>query len=411
MRYLLLLAVSAWVSALLGGSSRPIPAERQSGPTYHTDIAPILREKCVPCHRNGGASPFPLSNYSECINRSRMILKVTHVRSMPPTSAVSDFDRFATFPPLTSAESLVIQKWIAAKSPEGALPASPPELAAEFWQLGQPDQVFDLASLSPVPSEGDMVRRLISFDIELAEPRWLVAFDIRPKQPKVMRRAVLAFEPNGQPSTFSPLGLRIDRVVGVWAQGFRPWSLPVGAGIALPRRSRMGLEISFFPTGKQEDAGLELALYFAKQKPDKTPQWRTLGRNTFSIPASLEFTALQDSWRFANPVRTVSIIPEARDYAKSMDVQFREVSGPQKTLAKIPNWNPRWIGALNFDPSNSLPNLIEIFGEMQYRNFVHPETDITPAEAERRRRYEPILAGPRSTDELFWIHVQYLTME
>jgi hypothetical protein len=39
-------------------------------PTYSADIAPILFEKCTPCHRPGQVAPFTLQNYEDAKRRS-----------------------------------------------------------------------------------------------------------------------------------------------------------------------------------------------------------------------------------------------------------------------------------------------------------------------------------------------------
>ena len=52
--------------------------------TFSRDIAPIIFDACVSCHRSGGPGPFPLTTYDEVRRRSTQIAQVTRSRFMPP---------------------------------------------------------------------------------------------------------------------------------------------------------------------------------------------------------------------------------------------------------------------------------------------------------------------------------------
>ncbi|MCE2541282.1 MAG: hypothetical protein J4G16_13135, partial [Acidobacteria bacterium] len=50
--------------AVLSGWVAPAPAAGQAAVTYD-DVAPLLGENCVRCHRPGGLGPFSLAGYDE----------------------------------------------------------------------------------------------------------------------------------------------------------------------------------------------------------------------------------------------------------------------------------------------------------------------------------------------------------
>ena len=60
------------------------PLFAQSGPTFSRDVAPILFEHCVACHREGGIGPFSLETYGGARERVELIAGVTQTRRMPP---------------------------------------------------------------------------------------------------------------------------------------------------------------------------------------------------------------------------------------------------------------------------------------------------------------------------------------
>jgi hypothetical protein len=56
--------------------------------TYTRDVAPIVFQRCAPCHRPGESAPFPLLTYDDAKRRARLIADVTErrVRHAPVAS-------------------------------------------------------------------------------------------------------------------------------------------------------------------------------------------------------------------------------------------------------------------------------------------------------------------------------------
>src|SRR5687767_5045557 len=53
------------------------PEVRGPATTFNKDIAPILFERCAPCHRPGQAAPFALLEYQEVKERAEKIVRMT----------------------------------------------------------------------------------------------------------------------------------------------------------------------------------------------------------------------------------------------------------------------------------------------------------------------------------------------
>ena len=58
--------------------------------TYWDDVAPVLYESCVSCHREGGAAPFPLETYAQARDWSTAIAAAVSARTMPPWLVTDD---------------------------------------------------------------------------------------------------------------------------------------------------------------------------------------------------------------------------------------------------------------------------------------------------------------------------------
>ncbi|MDZ7684463.1 MAG: cytochrome c [Gammaproteobacteria bacterium] len=55
--------------------------------SYVDEIAPMLRDNCVTCHRKGGIGPFAMDEYRMVQGFAPMIREVIRKRRMPPWHA------------------------------------------------------------------------------------------------------------------------------------------------------------------------------------------------------------------------------------------------------------------------------------------------------------------------------------
>src|SRR5258708_35756605 len=88
-------------------------------PTFNKDVAPILYQHCVTCHRPGEVAPLSLLTYSDAKRGAPMIAQATAKHIMPPWKAAPDFGEFADARVLSDAQLATIAAWAKAGSPEG----------------------------------------------------------------------------------------------------------------------------------------------------------------------------------------------------------------------------------------------------------------------------------------------------
>jgi hypothetical protein len=81
-------------------------------PTFAKDIAPIIYQKCTPCHKAGGIGPMPFTNYKEVREFGLMIKKVTGNGYMPPWLADTAYRHYANEITLAPAEVKKIGQWV-----------------------------------------------------------------------------------------------------------------------------------------------------------------------------------------------------------------------------------------------------------------------------------------------------------
>ena len=130
--------------ALASSMARPTLAA-DADVTYSRDVAPILFDNCVVCHREGDIAPMALGTYEETRPWAKSIQRaVVRDRTMPPWHSTDPRGTFANDRRLGDREIATIDEWIRAGAPEGD-PADlpePPEFQEE-WRLGEPDYVIE----------------------------------------------------------------------------------------------------------------------------------------------------------------------------------------------------------------------------------------------------------------------------
>src|SRR5580692_3214666 len=80
-------------------------------PTWAGDVAPILMNRCVECHRPGQVAPFSLLTYGDAAKRARFVEKMVKARAMPPWSPDGPAGAFVDERRLTDLEISTIARW------------------------------------------------------------------------------------------------------------------------------------------------------------------------------------------------------------------------------------------------------------------------------------------------------------
>ncbi|MCR5875464.1 redoxin domain-containing protein [Phenylobacterium sp. J426] len=82
--------------------------------SYAKEIVPILEEKCVACHQQGGIAPFAFDSYEKVKGFSPMIRETIRTDRMPPWDVDPKVGHFKNDKSLTPAEIKTLVRWIEA---------------------------------------------------------------------------------------------------------------------------------------------------------------------------------------------------------------------------------------------------------------------------------------------------------
>jgi mono/diheme cytochrome c family protein len=87
--------------------------------TYTKDIAPLLNQRCVECHRAGEIAPFALASYAEAAGWAETLLEVVRENRMPPWHADPKYGHFSNDRRLSDDEKQQLTAWVEAGMPGG----------------------------------------------------------------------------------------------------------------------------------------------------------------------------------------------------------------------------------------------------------------------------------------------------
>ncbi|HEY3839963.1 MAG TPA: thiol-disulfide isomerase [Bryobacteraceae bacterium] len=164
-------------------------ATASSAPTFSKDVAPILYERCVQCHRPGSIAPMSLLEYKTARPWARSIREAVLSRKMPPWFADPQYGHFSNDPRLSAREMEIIKAWVDAGSPEGdskQMPQRP--VFEEGWQLGKPDIIVDIGTDFQVKPNADDYEHFV-VPTNLKEGVWIRAAELRPGNRQVVHHA------------------------------------------------------------------------------------------------------------------------------------------------------------------------------------------------------------------------------
>lgn len=366
-------------------------------PAFNADVAPILFDNCMSCHREGEAAPFPLTNYEEAKKRGALIAAVTEARYMPPWHAAEGATKLRDERKLSGAQIATLQAWVEAGMPEGeAVKLPAPPAYAEGWQLGEPDLIVQFPQAFEIPADGPDIYRSFAIPLGLAQEKWARAVEFRPQARGSSHHALFFWDTTGSAveadkddptpgfSGMSELsavlrGRRRGRGqaggggLGGWAVGGSPRQLPDGLARRLPAGADLVVQMHFHPSGKVETEKARLGLYFADEAPEKTLTGVQVpplfGRfASIDIPAGEKDYVVRDSFTTPIDLDVYGAGGHAHYLCTQMKMTATLPTGETKSLLWIDRWDFAWQERYYFVEPMRLPAGTRLDVELHYDN-------------------------------------------
>jgi hypothetical protein len=320
------------VSLAIGVPASAAPAEH---PSFAKDVAPILYEKCVACHRAGEVGPMPLTTYAEARPWARAIKTAVTTRVMPPWLADGEHGAFANDPRLTDDQITTIARWADQGAPEGN-PADMPKLPAlaDGWRMGTPDVVYDGGKYD-VAAQPRSVYGDIMIPTTFAEDRYIASAEVRPGNRAYTHHANVLIKDDtaGQARIAS------------YSPGAGAKSYPAGVAKLIPKGATLNLDMHYNPKGEPRvDPGTKIAIQFAKGPIRQIAITAQSGTNQIDIaPGDANYERVGRPFVFAEDSHILTLNPRMNERGKDFRYTLVYPDGTSRVLLNLPKWNYGWV--------------------------------------------------------------------
>ena len=375
-------------------------------PTFNRDVAPILFNHCVVCHRKGESAPFALWTYADARSKRRQIVRVTRDGLMPPWLPEPGHVALEGARHLQPEEIETLARWMDGGAPEGDpadLPARPE--FARGWQRGSPDLIVRPSEPLALSADGPERFRNFIVEVPIDRLRYVEAVEIRPEsraahhgilQLDLDRRSrSLVTEPGAQ--GFDGMGMGYSappdgHFIG-WTPGKRPAVVPPGMSWRLQPGSDLVLQLHLTPTGKVESIQPEIGLYFTEEAPRLSPVSVVLYSEAIDIPAGESDFVLEDDLELPISAQLLGLYPHAHYLCREMLALAELPGGEVRVLLKIERWDFDWQDEYRFTEPVRLPAGTVLRFRYVYDNS--SQNSANPSVPPRRVQF-----GQSSTDEM-----------
>jgi peroxiredoxin len=362
--------------------------------TYNRDVAPILHNHCVICHRRGEIAPFSLTSYKQTIGWAETIREVIAEGRMPPWHANPRHGKFLNDPRLSDADRKLINEWVDGGCPEGR-PEDLPALPAhrEGWNIPEPDVVLSLPEPFTVPADGVVEYQYIEVDPGFTKDRWVKAAEIRPGNRAVVHHCTVFLKPPGidEPRAAGKLG---SHCLAATAPGTPPLLLPDGMAKRIPAGSRLLFVMHYTPIGTVQTDRTSIGLVFADPKEvRKEVATHLLYDDDLLIPPRAAGHRVEKTWQAPADILLLAMFPHMHLRGKSFRYEAEYPDGETEVLLDVPAYDFTWQHRYVLEEPKRLPagtviRCVAIY-DNSTANLANPDPD------------KEVRAGTQSWDEMF----------
>lgn len=336
---------------------------------------------------------------------------------MPPWLPAQGFGDFAGERRLTDGQIEIIEQWVRAGAPEGAISNPPPPPAfTPGWQLGPPDLVITADQPFSLPADGPDVFWNFILSPALRETRQVKAIEIRPGTAGTVHHANLLIDRSRslryrekiRGEGFAGMDLTIpsdtfdpDSHFLFWKPGAIPWEEPPGMSWRLDPGNDLVLNVHLRPSGKVERVQPSVGFYFTREPQTKYPMLLQLEHDgALDIPADDRDFLVSDDFRMPLDADVLAVYPHAHYLGKLLEGYATLPNGTRRWLIRIPDWDLNWQAVYRYREPVFLPKGTVISMRFHYDNSAaNPRNPNSPP---RRVR-----SGNQSLDEMghLWLQV------
>lgn len=337
------------LSILLACAREPAETAEDTSPKYYGDVQPILQQRCVRCHTEGGVAPMSLEDAETVAVLAEAIRGAVDSGKMPPPAPdptcapYENSDRWT----LTEADREVIRAWADGGAQLGD-PADATDAPAPMTTAPFDAELYGGAAYTPSFRADGNDYRCFRLDVGNATDTFLTGFEAIVDQLPEVHHVVVFDDTTRRASSssdgFSCSGLGDDgwEFLGAWAPGATGILFPDGAGMRLAPNTTFILQMHYFGDGgasgtpDRSGFGLHLA-----DSVDREVFAVPFGKQQFTIPAGEKHDETGKSrWTSGSgDWKVLGMWPHMHVLGDGMDMRIVHADGSEQCLVDLPGWD------------------------------------------------------------------------
>ena len=392
------------------------------GQTYTSNVAKIINDNCVVCHRPGGIGPMSFVGYEAVRPWAPLIQMKVANREMPPYAydhgiGIQDLQGDWR---LSQKEIDTVVAWVDSGSQYGDndIVVQPPNLAdPDEWNFagdfGQPNLIIPSVPID-IPASGNDLWHKHLVPTGLTEDRCIKAVQVKPRGDA---KSVVHHANSNVVIDGGREGMLTEYAMGKWGE-----IVPQGVCRTLPANSQVRWDIHMFPGGLGamapgsviRDNVVEIGLWLYSEEESEQLKYKQdlslyrLGNQDDIVIPPHGYHMTQGFHSFDHPVRLDSFQPHGhlRMNAASLEIFYPE-TGRTEPVSQISDWSATWHHSHLFEPHVAplIPAGAVIVLKQWYDNTANnpnnPDPDMW------------VMGGSRTGDEMThaWLAITHLDEE
>ncbi len=336
---------------------------------FSEHIAPIIFNKCTPCHQAGQIAPMPFTNYEEVSAYASMIKYVTEIKYMPPWKTVNENHNYNGDRQLTNREIELIKEWVDGGLEKGDLGKLPPvESKHKKTTIENPDAVISMSeSFEQYGVYYDQFRTFV-LSTDFGQDKEIAAIEFAPGNASIVRSCFISvdnsdkvnaldeWDPGYGYFSFGEIGFVPDHSRWYTWQPLKGATIyPKDNGKILPKNAKLLLHIHYGPTGAPTKDSSYIKIKFSN-KPLSTINQNipllhpyNLTNPPLKIPAG-EKIRYHAKFEVPFDLTLSGIMPHSHLLGRKWEIFAVDPEGKNsQVLLKITDWDLKWKQQFDYE--------------------------------------------------------------
>lgn len=380
--------------------------------TWYKDIAQIMQNNCVECHRVGGIAPFPLETYNDVINQNWIIPHVLTTGEMPPWPPDTTYQRYLNERLLSQDKINTVIDWIQDGMPLGVQSSN--NCFPQFDNdplLGLPDLKLTIPTYTSHATATSDDYVCFAIPTGLSNDRFIKAVEIIPGNPEIVHHVLVYIDETNTYQTDTSgtcMGPTSGSMLAAYAPGSTPRIFPNGIGtnmgVELPANSSIVVAMHYpeGTFGQQDSTSINIHFYPSNATGIREVVNQVVATDFgFCIQANTVDTVFQQN-NLGIPVNMslLDVFPHSHLIGKSWLVYALDPNQDTIKAIRINNWDFEWQDFYQFKnivkiPPNSTINALATYDNTAQNPF---NPNFPP---------QDICAGLNTNDEMFVVFASF----